>query len=161
MPEIRSDFVSVYPYSVETYGPVKFLVLRRRTGLELGDTWQFVHGGIESGETAVQAAFRELKEETGFAPEFMYNLDPEILYYAPKDCIQIIPAFAVKMRSYSTPKLSNEHSFFEWVASDEVLNRVIWQGQQNKINEIISMLQGGFPSEKFRKIMNPEVESQD
>ena len=156
MPEIRSDYISVYPYSVESKGPVKFLVLRRRSDLKLGDTWQFVHGKIENDETAVEAAFRKLQEETGFKPELMYNLDPEILYYAPTDCIQVIPAFAVKMRSYSTPVLSHEHSFFEWVGSEEALSRVIWENQHNKINEILRMLQGGFPSEKFRIIKRSE-----
>ena len=156
MPEIRSDFISVYPFSVEPKGPVKLLVMRRRTGLELGDSWQFVHGKIEDGETAVQAAFRELKEETGFQPDMMYELDPEIIYYAPDDCVQIIPAFSMKMRSYSTPVLSHEHSFFEWVVSVEALNRVLWENQRNKINEIIKMLQGGFPSERFRIIQNPD-----
>ena len=156
MPKIQSNSISVYPFSMESKGPVKFLVLRRNSNLKLGDTWQFVHGKIEENETAVHAAFRELHEETGFTPDFIYNLDPEILYDPATDSIQIIPAFAAKMRSYSTPKLSIEHSFFEWISSEEALLRVIWENQHNKIAEIMHMLKDGFPSEKFRIVKKLE-----
>ena len=152
MPEIKSEFVSVYPYSSDSAILTKFLVLKRSLKLSLGDTWQFVHGKIEDGETAVQAAFRELQEETGFVPEFLYNLDPEIIYLGKNDCIEIIPAFAAKMRAFSTPKISFEHTNFDWVTPDEALKRTIWDNQHNKIKEIIKMLENGFPSEKFRII---------
>ncbi|MCD4657822.1 MAG: NUDIX domain-containing protein [Planctomycetes bacterium] len=161
MPKILSNYISVYPFSMESKGPVKFLVLRRITGLQLGDTWQFVHGKVEEYETAVDAAFRELNEETGFMPDFIYNLDPEVLYDPKYDCVQIIPAFAVKMRSYSTPMLSVEHSFFEWISSEEALLRVIWTNQRNKISEIMLMLNDGFPSEKYRIVNRPEKSHPD
>ena len=161
MPKIQSDYISVYPFSTESKGPVKFLVLRRKSSLELGDTWQFVHGKIEEGETAIQAAFRELHKETGFSPDFIYSLDPEVLYDAKTDCIQIIPAFAAKMRSYSTPVLSIEHSYYEWVTSDEAFLRVIWENQHRKIAEIMQMLKDGFSGEKFRIINRPDAEQQE
>ena len=161
MPKIQSNFISVYPFSTESKGPVKFLLLRRKSSLELGDTWQFVHGKIEENETAVNAAFRELHEETGFSPDIIYKLDPEVLYNPQTDCIEIIPAFAAKMRSYSTPILSYEHSFFEWVCSDEALLRVIWENQHRKIAEIMQMLKDGFPGEKFRIIHRPVADNRE
>ncbi len=151
MPEIRSDFISVYPFSQEL-ARIKILLLKRRSNLTLGDTWQAVHGGIEEGETTVQAEFRELKEETGFTTEELYGLDPEMLYDSEYDCIQIIPAFAAKMRAYSTPKLSKEHMDFEWLSFEEALKRVIWDNQKRRIEEINRIVADGFPSEKFRII---------
>jgi putative (di)nucleoside polyphosphate hydrolase len=42
------------------------LFLGRRTG---GKGWQFPQGGMRHGESAEESLFRELREETGLAPE--------------------------------------------------------------------------------------------
>ena len=55
-----------------------------------GDAWQMPQGGIDKGETAREAALRELTEETGIAPDLVdiiaesstehyYDLPPELL----------------------------------------------------------------------------------
>lgn len=55
------------------------------------NAWQFPQGGLQEGETATQAMYRELKEETGLDPQ-----DVEIItvsrtwmrYYLPKHLIR-------------------------------------------------------------------------
>jgi putative (di)nucleoside polyphosphate hydrolase len=55
-----------------------------------GDAWQMPQGGIDKGETAREAALRELTEETGVSPELVdivaesagehyYDLPPELM----------------------------------------------------------------------------------
>ena len=67
MPEVVSNVIDVYPFRRAENG-VEFLLLKRVASVRLGGTWQAVHGRIEAGETAWQAALRELKEETGLTP---------------------------------------------------------------------------------------------
>jgi putative (di)nucleoside polyphosphate hydrolase len=56
----------------------------------VSDAWQMPQGGIDPGENAQVAAFRELEEETGVAPhlakllaqssrEYLYDLPPELM----------------------------------------------------------------------------------
>ena len=64
-----------------------FVGQRIDTSLE---AWQMPQGGVDAGETAETAAWRELEEETGVAPElveliaaapdeFVYDLPPELI----------------------------------------------------------------------------------
>jgi dATP pyrophosphohydrolase len=70
-PTLRTDIVDIYVFRrrhpQERSAGVQYLQLRRAVD-PLRHTWQPVMGHIEPGESAVQAALRELQEETGFAP---------------------------------------------------------------------------------------------
>jgi putative (di)nucleoside polyphosphate hydrolase len=65
------------------------LWLGRRAGLRKDDVryaWQMPQGGIDRGETPVQAAIRELGEETGLEPaqvELLEELEPWLFYDFP------------------------------------------------------------------------------
>lgn len=50
---------------------------------DAADAWQFPQGGIDLGETPVQAMYRELEEELGLKPRQVRLLDqhPEWIYY--------------------------------------------------------------------------------
>jgi 8-oxo-dGTP pyrophosphatase MutT (NUDIX family) len=50
---------------VEASGRVLLLHVRDATQPEFGTAWELPGGGIEAGENYVQAAIRELREETG------------------------------------------------------------------------------------------------
>lgn len=64
--------------------PAQFLAGLRKGHKE----WQFPQGGIDNGETPMQAALRELKEEVGIEPgmvTFLRFLPATTRYELPKD----------------------------------------------------------------------------
>jgi len=52
-----------------------------KPGDKLENAWQMPQGGIDNGETPVEAAFRELREETGIESAEIISETPEWLTY--------------------------------------------------------------------------------
>lgn len=64
-----------------------FVGQRRDTAIE---AWQMPQGGIDPGEQPLEAAYRELWEETGVARdlvEFVAEADEELVYDLPPDLV--------------------------------------------------------------------------
>ena len=133
-PEIRT--ISVYPF-VLSNGVPNYLALHRRAGLDaLGDTWQAVHGRIESGETAVQAALRELEEETGQKALRFWQVDYiETFYVQGEDSVQLVPCFAALIDQ--DIKLGPEHDAHAWLDIEEISDRFIWRNQRPQGNAMV------------------------
>lgn len=69
----------------------------RRVGHEV---WQFPQGGIDEGETPLEAAYRELEEETGIAAAsttFLGELDGTVAYDLPPN-LRHPPRWAARFR---------------------------------------------------------------
>ena len=133
MPEIITPTVSVYPFRQTQRGP-EYLALRRANVDHLGGTWQAVHGGIDEGETAVQAAWREVREETGLTPERFWQLDHvETHYLSHKDAIRMVPCFAAELAPDAEPTLGPEHDKHAWLPIDDLRERLIWRSQQKAV----------------------------
>ena len=55
------------------------------------DFWQMPQGGIDKGEKALEAALRELKEETGIeSVKLIREINEEITYHLPDNLLGII-----------------------------------------------------------------------
>src|SRR5207237_4065611 len=92
--DMRVGFIDAYVLRPGAVGP-EVLVLRRAPGGRSPGSWETVHGHIEPGETPVQAALRELREETGLEPTRLYNLSRvEAFYRHRTNDIVLIPVFA-------------------------------------------------------------------
>ena len=96
--------------------PPKMLLLRRATEV-LRDQWCHVAGGIEAGESAWQAALREVREETGLHVLRLFSADyTEQFYEAARNVVTIVPAFVAYVDSTQTVRLNAEHSAYRWVS---------------------------------------------
>jgi 8-oxo-dGTP pyrophosphatase MutT (NUDIX family) len=142
MPAIRTDIIDVYVFrrtpaaSSAIAANVEFLQLRRSTGA-LANTWQTIMGHAHPGETAVQTAIRELKEETTFAQPVLLNMwqleELNTFFLASHDAIVMSPCFAAEVAAGSEPTLNDEHDAVRWVKRDHVERCFVWPGQRQAI----------------------------
>ena len=91
--------------------------------------WQSVTGSLEWGETADEAARRELLEETGITQGFLRNLQWTQVYdvlpsfgknYAPGITRNLEHAFALKLQE-RVPVTLSEHVQFRWLPAAEAI----------------------------------------
>ena len=79
-------------------------------------SWETVHGHIEEGEHPADAAARELQEETGLAPERLYNLSRvEIFYQHRQDEVALVPVFVAFVASGDRGAARPGARRYEWL----------------------------------------------
>lgn len=119
----------------EVAGDAEVLLLRRNHTL-IGE-WCQIAGAIEEGETAWQAALRELKEETSLTPIRFYSGDiNEAFYEADRDAITIVPVFVAYVEYDAPVVLNPEHSDYKWVSLDWAEDMVPFGGQRRVLRHI-------------------------
>ena len=113
------------------------VLMLRRAGKNLNGCWCQVAGGMEEGETAVKTALREIREETGLAPDRLYSADICEQFYDPgRECINVFPVFVGFVDRDQEVELNHEHSEFEWVSIDEAVERVPFPGQRALLRHV-------------------------
>ncbi|MCB0279821.1 MAG: NUDIX domain-containing protein [Calditrichaeota bacterium] len=132
---VVSKFVDCHVF-VRKKNTFHFLLLKRAADLRYPNTWQQVQGKVEPGETAWQAALRELKEETGLSPVQFWNVDfLNRFYYPQTDETYQFPVFAAEVRN-KTVRLSHEHSDYKWIDYPNCKELVIWESQKQALDII-------------------------
>ncbi len=144
MPAIVSNIVEVYVFRVRSIRP-EYLLLKRAPGDTLyPGIWQIVTGTMRTGERAVDAALRELKEETGFAPTRFWSVPHvDVFYDRTLDAMQLCPMFAAEVGAGSEPLLSAEHSAFQWAPAGPARERLVWPGQREGLDIVERFIAGG------------------
>ena len=118
----------------------KFLMLKRAETKIYEHLWQGVAGKIEEGETAWQAAVRELKEETGLTPKRMFIADHVSTFYEENgDLINLVPVFGIETETKRIT-LSSEHSEYKWMDFEDAERTLAWNGQKKGIRTVYEML---------------------
>jgi len=132
-------------YAVRGAGErLEVLALRRGGHGRCPGSWETVHGTIESGETPVQASLRELHEETGLAPQKLYNLSrTEAFYQHRTDELALIAVFVAFVAPDAPVRLSDEHDRSEWLRLPDAARRFAWPRERRALDDILSIVGGG------------------
>ena len=114
--------------------------------------WQDVAGKIEKNESAIEAATRELMEETGFTPYKIFVADHVSKFYeANGDRINLVPVFGIEVQD-SNVVISEEHCDFKWVEFDIACKTLVWKGQKEGISAVHDMLKSNDDRMKWSEI---------
>ena len=112
------------------------VLLMRRTRSNAGE-WCQIAGSIEPGETAWQAALREMREETAMVPIRLYSADLcEQFYEIGTDSIWVAPIFVAYVGSAVTVALNEEHSEYCWTSFGRAIDLLPFPGQKTMLAHI-------------------------
>lgn len=137
MPKVESNIVEVCVFRHSSRGP-QYLILRRSSTERLyPDLWQIITGKIKDGERAVEAAVREMREETGLVADRLWVVPYVGSFYDPAaDVVNLCTMFAGEVDLEREPLLSKEHQAFRWTSFEETLRTLPWPGQRDAIDTI-------------------------
>jgi 8-oxo-dGTP pyrophosphatase MutT (NUDIX family) len=101
-----------------------FLILKRNESK--GSFWQPISGGVNEGEDVVDAAKRELEEETGIK-EHIRIIENVHFFEFKVEGVGLLKefVFAVEVDPNTKIKISNEHVDLKWCSFEDALSFLI------------------------------------
>ena len=137
--------------------PLEVLVFVRRgpevlvvhRSAERGAYWHSIAGGVEPGETELEAAVRELQEETGLdardtlvaiGHRMTYSLDEEPPerrpLYAPGTTDIEVECFVADVPPGWEPELDDEHDGYRWCSPAEARELLYWDDVKDALGRV-------------------------
>ena len=132
-------------------GKIQYLLLK--TIPRRGGFWQSITGGLEEGETKIEALKREVREETGIQNiikiiedvHYYEFPDPDLIEYFERhghECTHVKEyVFGVEVSSDEKVVLDGkEHSEFKWCGFQEALRLMKWKGNEDALKKLDRIL---------------------
>lgn len=126
-------------------GKVEYILLKRKLHWK---GWEFPKGKIESKETKIETAKRELKEETGlklikikkfnFSGKYLYK---NLLKDRPGLGGQTFSLYAAEVKKGKVSLDKREHSGHKWFSFFEAEKKLTWPNQKKSLRIVNQWLQ--------------------
>jgi dATP pyrophosphohydrolase len=152
VPRIAADNVDAYVFR-RLNGRTQFLLLRRRADVSLPGAWQGIHAAVETDETAVAAAQRAVRLQTGIETTDVYSADYVNQFYDHlTDTLILAPVFAFSAPTRTRVTLGEDYSDFAWCERDEATGRLLFAGQRWAIRHIEDVVASGGPDAELYRV---------
>lgn len=107
-----------------------------------GKAWQMPQGGIDDGETPVQAALRELTEETGIEPDRVAVLRESAAWHAydlPRDLVPKLwdGRYRGQTQRWFALRFNGDDDEISIDTAEPEFDRWMWMDQANLLNSIV------------------------
>ncbi|MGV1006173.1 MAG: NUDIX hydrolase [Candidatus Nanopelagicales bacterium] len=131
----------------------QLLMGRRSPENYMGGTWQLISGGIEPGETAWEAAIREVREEAGLEVAELYRLPMLAHFYrADVDAIAVAPFFAALVPADSQAVCNPEHSELAWVPIEDAPACLMWPDDRVALESVRTEILSTGPATDYLRV---------
>ena len=143
---MRTPFqILAVPYRFIKNG-LYFCVFRRADS----DIWQFIAGGGEDNEKPIQAALREIRDETGVTAVNLTEL--KSVAFVPAEVVAknlrahwdknifVIPEYSFAFECNADPTISREHCEYQWLPYDMARKLLKWGSNKVAMYEIMCRL---------------------
>lgn len=120
----------------------KILILKRTP--QRSGYWQPVCGGVKKGEELMEAALREVSEETGIkniksVVDLKYTFTYKEAYKGVLMDMQDF-CFAFEVETIYDVKLSDEHEEYKWCSYGEAKKYLNWKYNLNALEKLMQLL---------------------
>ena len=148
-------------------GELCFCVFRRADF----DVWQFIAGGGEDNEKPIQAALREIKEETSVTAEKLTEL--KSVAFVPAEIVAenmrthwdknifVIPEYSFAFECNADPTISREHSEYQWLPYNDARKLLKWDSNKVAMYEAMCRLNSGMNCNTKNFVINGEITVND
>ncbi len=140
--------VLVYPVR-EKGDDWEYLLLKRIESI--GGFWQGVTGAPEKGEELLDAAKRELLEETSYIPNFVFQTDFSYKILVEEkfnkdypEGVKEIPeyVFVARINQPDLPSIDpQEHEDWKWCSFDEAIELLKWEDNKKALEHVNNILE--------------------
>jgi len=117
---------------------IEYLLLKRTSERE--GFWQPITGGLEEGETRIEALRREVREETGI--KYIIRIIEDVHYFEfldPSPYKEYV--YGVEVSPTETIILDKkEHSEFRWCSFQEALGLMKWKENKEALKKLNKIL---------------------